>query len=191
MTADGQPTRQLAPLFTWRSAIADSDLPPTTRHVLLTLSCYMNERGGSAYPGSARIAHDSGLHRDTVKDHLAQATDKGWIRVLQQGGSISGGKRLATEYVASVPGVLDPQSQTTGGPDRSDWGSSPVRLGVQDPPISSLITPRNSRRCIRCQGQGSFWDGRKQRPCDHLDDDDPPAPPPPGLRDWLKGRANA
>ena len=40
----------LSPLFTWRSALADSDLEPPTRHVGLAISLYMNERGGSAFP---------------------------------------------------------------------------------------------------------------------------------------------
>lgn len=167
-----QSTRTIAPLFTWRSAIAESDLPATTRHVLLTLSCYMNERGGSAYPGAARLAHDSGLHPDTVRDHLKRAVGLGWIKVLRRGGSNSGGQRLATEYSASVPGVVNPQSDATGGPERVDWGSSSARPGVQDPPISSVITPENSRgaplfstdhppdpNCVRCRGVGQFWSG--------------------------------
>lgn len=144
--SDPETTRTIAPLFTWRSAIAESDLAPTTRHVLLTLSTYMNERGGSAYPGAARLAKDSGLHIDTVKDHLRKADVAGWLKVVMPGGSIAGGKRLATEYVASVPGVEDPRYPDDRGSCSDDRGSSPVRPGVQDPPITSLITPENSRR---------------------------------------------
>jgi hypothetical protein len=38
------------PLFTWRRAMLNSDLKPTTKHVLLTLSCYMNEFGKECFP---------------------------------------------------------------------------------------------------------------------------------------------
>lgn len=134
------PPASLAPLFTWRSAIAESDLHPTTRHVLLTLSCYMNERGGSAYPGSTRLARDSGLNLSTVKEHLRRARDEGWLIVLARGGSTPDGGRKASEYVASVPGVEDPRSSLTGRPDRVDRSSSPRRPVVQDDPISSVIT---------------------------------------------------
>lgn len=158
-----QTTRTIAPLFTWRSAIAESDLPPTTRHVLLTLSTYMNERGGSAYPGSARLAKDSGLHADTVKHHLREAVRLDWIRVVTQGGSVAGGKRLAAEYVASVPGVEDPRYSDDRGSCSDDRGSRTARPGADDPPITSVNTPENSRAadpsCIRCHGDGHFYSG--------------------------------
>jgi len=159
----------MAPLFSWRGAIADSDLAPTTRHVLLTLSTYMNERGGSAFPGSARLAHDSGLHQDTVKTHLRDAVDRGWLRVVAPGGSLAGGKRLATQYAASVPGADDPWSNADRGSSSADRGSSSVRPGVQNPPISSVSTPVNSGastrfagdpNCVQCHGAGEFYGGQ-------------------------------
>lgn len=143
-----QTERTIAPLFTWRSAIAESDLAPTTRHVLLALSLYMNERGGSAYPGSARLARDTGLHQATVKGHLQTAVQTGWIEVIRQGGSNLGGRRLASEYVARTPvdnGPDDRARRTTGGSVRDDRGSSTRRPGAQDAPITSLNTPMNSR----------------------------------------------
>lgn len=166
-----QTTRTIAPLFTWRSAIAESDLPATTRHVLLTLSTYMNERGGSAYPGSARLAKDSGLHQSTVKDHLKSAADLGWIRILRKGGSPKEGQRMATEYAAAVPGVVG-----TRWSDPSDRGSSPRGPGVQDAPITPVITPKNSRgasqndkppdpACIRCHGSGLLYGSEATRRC--------------------------
>lgn len=162
-----RPKRTLAPLFTWRSAIAESDLPPTTRHVLLTLSCYMNERGGSCYPGSALIANDSGLHQSTVKAHLSSAVDLGWLRVLRKGSALKGQPRLATEYVATVPVDNRPGVEDTRSADLDDRGFSAQRPGVQDAPISSVITPLNSRGasrsgvpdCVQCQGRGSYPSG--------------------------------
>lgn len=186
--ADENPTRTIAPLFTWRSAIAESALPPTCRHVLLALSLYMNEKGGSAYPGSARLAHDTGLHARTVKEQMSHAEKNGWIRVAQRGGTTKGGKRLASEYVAHIPSHIavdnDRGSRTTGGADSNDRGSSARPPVAQDHPITSVITPMNSggsapKNCVRCHGEGSYWDGMKQRECDHTFNDDADAVPPP------------
>jgi hypothetical protein len=68
----------LRPLFTWRSAIVESDLPPTARHVALTLALHMNERGGSCFPSQATLASETGLHPRTVKRSLQAGWSAGW-----------------------------------------------------------------------------------------------------------------
>lgn len=116
----------LSPLFSWRAAVCDSDLPATVRHVLLTLSLYMSERGDSAFPGNARLAHDTALERKAIMRALATAVDKGWLTIKVKGCSLKGGRRLATEYAASTP------TGTSGGPvperDRSLSGTGLVPL---------------------------------------------------------------
>lgn len=92
----------LSPLFTWRSAVCESDLTPTVRHVALTLSLYMNERGGSAFPGATRLAHDTGLHEDTIRRSLAHLAEGGWLVLVERGGR-KGERRTANAYVASIP----------------------------------------------------------------------------------------
>ena len=81
---------KMRPLFTWRSAIASPVGPknPTTRHVLLTLSLHMNERGESCYPSTKVLAAESGLSERSVCTHLDQAERDGWIvkRVLGRSG---------------------------------------------------------------------------------------------------------
>jgi hypothetical protein len=93
----------LSPLFTWRSSIAESDLSPTARHLALALSLYMNERGGSAFPGSSRLARDTGLSLRTVKTALGELGDGGYLRVVRKGGSPLGRARTASEYAAAFP----------------------------------------------------------------------------------------
>lgn len=93
---------RIQPLLTWRSALCDSDLEPTTRHVALTLSLYMGERGDSAHPGAARIAHDSGLSERSVRTHLGILVDRGWLRVVTRGG-LKGAKKVANAYEATIP----------------------------------------------------------------------------------------
>lgn len=103
--------RTMAPLFTWRSAVVSSDLPASTKLVALALSLYMNERGGSAFPGATRLAADTSLHLRTVKRLLTELTDAEWLVLARRGGT-AGDRRQANEYVAQVP---DGWHSTTGG----------------------------------------------------------------------------
>ena len=93
----------LHPVLTWRSALCDSGLPATARHVALTISIYMNERGGSAYPGGTRLAEDTGLSLRTVRTALATLEQTGWLTVVTRGGAKKGEKRTATIYQAAIP----------------------------------------------------------------------------------------
>ena len=91
------------PVLSWRSAICDSTLPATTRHVALTLSIYMNERGGSAYPGGTLLAKDTGLSLRTVRTALMLLEETGWLNVVTRGGALKGQRRTATVYQAAIP----------------------------------------------------------------------------------------
>lgn len=74
-----------SPFFSWREAILYSELPATTRHVLLTLSCHMNELGESCFPSIDRLCLETNLSRPSVIKHLGIAKDMGWIRVSLHG----------------------------------------------------------------------------------------------------------
>ncbi len=71
--------------YTWRAAILESDLPSTTRLVLLALSCHVNDAGESAYPSTQRLARETGLSEWAVVTHLAKAKDLGWLLVRKHG----------------------------------------------------------------------------------------------------------
>lgn len=143
----------LKPLFTWRSAISDSELSSTHRHVAIALSLYMSERGDSAHPGPSRLAQDTGLHVSTVKEKLADLERLGWLRCIVRGGR-RGQRRQANEYVAAFPdpplfspepvAVGDPSPGTTGRRGCGDPSPSPrLPVAVGDP-ISSENSPENS-----------------------------------------------
>jgi hypothetical protein len=93
--------RTLSQLFTWRSAIADSTLPPTSRHVALTLSLHMSERGDSCFPSLNTLARETGLSKSTIAKHLAELEKRCWID-RQPGGCIDG-KNVPTRYTALIP----------------------------------------------------------------------------------------
>lgn len=121
---------KLHPLLSWRSAICDSSLEATTRHVALTLSLYMNERGASAHPGAQRLAHDSALSERSVRDHLAKLVEAGWLRLEHRGGRV-GERRHANAYAAVIPAA---RSGVTGdNPGTSCTREPPAPVNVTAP----------------------------------------------------------
>lgn len=87
--------------WTWRQAILKSALKPTTRHLLLTLSCHMNDMGGGCYPTTRTLAEETGLSERAVCTHLEIASDAGWIKVSQHG--FKGQKWRQNQYEAAWP----------------------------------------------------------------------------------------
>jgi hypothetical protein len=65
--------------YYWRRRILESTLKSTTRHVLLTLSCYLNKEGDKAYPTTVRLAKETGFSERTVITHLDIAVQEGWL----------------------------------------------------------------------------------------------------------------
>ena len=93
---------KLLPVLTWRKAITLSGLPPTTRLVALTVSLYMNEMGGSAFPGASRLVSDTGLSDRAVRGHLKLLVDTGWLALVERGG-LKGERKTANAYQAVIP----------------------------------------------------------------------------------------
>jgi len=142
----------LKPLFSWRGAICESGLGPATRHVALTLSLHMNERGGSAYPGPARLAKETGLHVSTVKEKLSELERTGWLCCVVRGG-IKGEKRCANQYEATFPepalfatpvAVGDPSGSGTRRPGRGDPSPQPRTPVAVGDPSSSKNSPKRA-----------------------------------------------
>lgn len=88
--------------FSWRQAILDSELPPTTRHVLLTLACHMNDAGQSCYPSIELLCKETGLSNRAVITHLQNAAEAGWISVAKHG--FAGQRWANNEYKMAWPG---------------------------------------------------------------------------------------
>jgi len=87
--------------YSWRQAILKSSLPPTTRHVLLTLSCHMNDAGESCYPSIELLCEETGLSNRAVITHLKLSEDAGWIEVEKHG--FRGRKWARNEYKIAWP----------------------------------------------------------------------------------------
>jgi hypothetical protein len=117
--------------FTWRTAILESSLPATTRHVLLTLSCHMNDAGESCFPSIERLSRETGLSTRSVSTHLGKAREAGWIKSGLHG---YGGRQWArNEYRISWPpswgeepsSVPRPDGLESDGEQRSPAGGEP------------------------------------------------------------------
>lgn len=70
-------------LWSWRKNILKSGLPPTTRYLLLTLACGMNDTSESCFSSVRNIAADTGLPDDAVRAGLRNAALEGWIEVTE------------------------------------------------------------------------------------------------------------
>lgn len=88
--------------WSWRHAITRSDLPATTRHVLLTLSVFMDEAGQSCYPSVEDLMAATGLSKNAVLKHLAEACEAGWL--VRRPHGYRGQKWRRFEYEACWPG---------------------------------------------------------------------------------------
>jgi hypothetical protein len=118
-------SRQLSLLFTWRTAIARSELRSTAKLVAFVLSLYMSELGDSCFPSIDTIAARSSLSRGAVSAALKTLIDEGWLN--RRGG---GGRGKSTIYTAVVPETA-----------RQEGGSETARLSGK-PPGSSAETAR-------------------------------------------------
>lgn len=105
--------------YTWRAAILKSGLPPTTRHVLLTLSCHINDAGESAYPSVELLATETGLSKRAIITHLAIAKQTGWIFITKHG--FAGKKWKRNEYYPRLP--EENKGGAAGSPPQEEGGA--------------------------------------------------------------------
>lgn len=125
--------------YTWRAAIIRSDLAPTTRHVLLTLSCHINDAGEPTYPSTLTLADECALSERAVVTHLKLAHSLGWLVVTKHG---YGGQAWArNQYEPRVPDGFEPRpkSERKGTERRSA-------------PLSGEIEALNDVQCLGEKG---------------------------------------
>lgn len=97
--------------FDWQDAIFDSDLPSTTKLVLLAIARRMKADGSDAYPSTLTIAKDASLTERAVITHLEKAEQLGWIVRQVRGVSGQGWKRHS--YQPAFPKGTEARSVRT------------------------------------------------------------------------------
>ena len=95
--------RGTAFLFEWRDAIQSPAGPPnpTTRHVLLSLSTWMDLQGKSCFPTQEQIQTATGLTPKTIRKHIRLAEKQGWIKTYRRTEATS--QTWNYGYIATPP----------------------------------------------------------------------------------------
>lgn len=195
-------TAWLKPLYTWRSAITESNLSSTTKHLALTLSLHMSERGDSCFPGRKLLSAETGLDLRTVDRHMkilaaieegGEDTERAWLRINR-----GGGRGKANEYRAVVPkqwhraaffdATPTPATGTdkgrqgagvrdiNGGADAEREAEDTVKGGTVPPEYSSSSTESKERA------------REAEQPDPYLPDDRPVEIPDLPAVEWSKGK---
>lgn len=93
--------------FSWEWALLESDLHSTTRLVGLVFSCHVPRRGLAAFPSVGTLAEEANVSKTTVRKHLKELLDKGWL-VFDgwEVHSTTGGPQKTKRYRLTVPEVF-------------------------------------------------------------------------------------
>lgn len=115
--------------WNWRRSVAESALPATTRHVLLTLSLHVSDAGEGAFPSLGTLVRQTGLTEATVKKHLREAIDAGWVQKEER--FTERGRQTSNRYYLTAPlregdRKLPPGNEVTPG------------RGIADTPLTTL-----------------------------------------------------
>lgn len=122
--------------WTWRHAIIKSGLSPTTRHVLLTLSCHLNDLGEDCFPSTAMLAEETGLSERSVCTHLATAAALGWFVVRKHGFAKQRWARH--EYLPRIPDGFEIRARDDQG---TEAGSVPFKRGRKTKALNDVQCP--------------------------------------------------
>lgn len=172
-------------LFSWRHAIVESDLPPTTKHVLLTLSLHMNDVGESCFPSIERLARETSLSKRAVITHLHASRDAGWIKIGNHG--FRGQRWRANEYLCDFPSFTNEKVVNEG----NHVGEKAVNLTTEggEPDDSKVV---NEVHSISTSNSALSATKENARPSDTRPVAGKPKKPQPGfnpalidLPDWL------
>lgn len=87
--------------FSWRQAVSVSELCADAKHLLLTMSLFMNEEGAGCFPSITTLEERCSRSRPWVVKYLKLVKEDGWLTIEQHG--YRGRKWKRNEYVARWP----------------------------------------------------------------------------------------
>ncbi|WP_073833039.1 helix-turn-helix domain-containing protein [Pseudovibrio exalbescens] len=177
--------------WSWRQAIYKSNLPAMTKHVLQTLSAFMNSFGESCYPSVETLAEYTSLSKRAVIDHLRQAREAGWIEVSSHG--FRGQKWKRNEYtprwpdrdlVASCGVINDERGGEGGSPPRGKNARGKEAEGGEGE------LPPPSKKVVKEVHEGGYRDAPKVVTEVHQDKNSPDNIPIPVQIERERAREN-
>jgi len=132
--------------FLWeRAMILQPDIQPTTKHVLLTLAVFMDEKA-TCFPSVSLLSERTGLSRRCVCEHLEKANKAGWIKTSLAGHNEKGWKRH--KYLAVMPNKVvtqDNHVNTEGGYSDAEGGySNDIKVVTQGHTNTIVNTTNNT-----------------------------------------------
>lgn len=132
----------VSPLFTWRTAIARSDLRSTAKLVAFALSLFMSEAGDSCFPSHATLASHTSLSVSAVKQATKTLGEEGWL--TKQPGQ---GRGRSTRYTATTPAQKG-QEETLSekGHENAKRGTSASEKGHHVATTTSKTTSKDHDR---------------------------------------------
>lgn len=154
-------------VWRWRHAVANSDLPATTRHVLTMLGNKMDRNGGSCFPTIDDLCALTGRTKKTVRAHLKIASDRGWLEVRH--GFFSGQKWRRQDYRARWPDA--PAADQGSGDTPADYirDDEEVRQmaaqggGIDAPKVGEQLPQDNNSPINSPESAGARADGNERR----------------------------
>jgi helix-turn-helix protein len=164
---DDKSPGQIAPLYTWRTALVKSLDCSTCKLVALVLSLHMNEIGGSAFPSNRLLAEETSLGISTVREHLnGHLHAHGWLTLIERGGTSTGVPR-ANSWQAVIP--IDPR-QLSAGPRQQDdhprQQTAPPPPADRDPVVHGSIHEQTAGVVVKCTECGQSFPSMDAM-CDH------------------------
>lgn len=117
--------------YNWRVAVLSEQGPPcsTCRLALLALNHHMDD-DGYCWPGIDTIAREIHMNEKTVREHLKDACEQGWIDRRQRNANGKGWRGYG--YQATIPngaGTTPAPSNQRAGPHAQGAGTGVVRAG--------------------------------------------------------------
>lgn len=99
------PTQTRQPVWTWRDAVRQADIPPLTKLVCWALANYITDLGEGCFPSVEALMRDTGLSNRSVSTHTANAVAAGLLEIDKR--AAPGGKFTLNVYMPRFPDHCD------------------------------------------------------------------------------------
>jgi Helix-turn-helix domain len=124
------------PVWTWRSAIREADVPSLTKLVCLVIADYLNDASDRCWPSVKRLMHETGLSNRSMSTHLQNAVEAGLLAMERRVGK--NGRFEGTVYRPRIPAeTVPPREPPSRDTNRvkllhSDWPREAASPGPRE-----------------------------------------------------------
>lgn len=152
-----------ATAWTWKN----SPYTGSALLVHLAIADVVNDlHGNEFWMAGATLAKKAKVSRSTVTTTLRDMLDRGLMELLQSGAE----QRKPSRFLFRMPSAvsaLAPETRALLASTSAEPASEHARPARAIPKEITQEPKQDFSQCLQCHGSGSFWDGQKDRPCDH------------------------